>query len=125
MSKSAVTHILSPTKIEAPGTIPKSIEEFIGSVNSGDTGVSIARMTSPGGWTEPGQTPEFDEFSLVFRGALHVETREGTTIVQGGQAIKVPAGTWVRYSTPQSAGAEYVAVCSPAFSEATVNRDEE
>ena len=115
--------IQSPKRIEAHGHPPKSIEEFIGRVNSGDSALSIARMVSPSGWSEPGQTPEFDEYTVVLRGALRVETREGTFAVKAGQAVVAPRGQWVRYSTPDPAGAEYIAVCLPAFSPATVHRE--
>jgi len=114
-----------PSIIEAAGNKPKRIEEFFGRVNSGTKGVSIARMTSPAGWIEPGQTPEFDEYAVVLRGKLVVEDREGTSEVGAGQAVLVPAGEWVRYSTPGAEGAEYIAVCMPAFSPATVHRDPE
>lgn len=114
-----------PTLISAPKTIPvpgnKLIEEYVGRVNSGHAGVSIAHMHSPPGWSEPGQTPEFDEFTLVLRGAMHVEHASGTTEVRAGQAIVAEKGEWVRYSTPE--GAEYVAICLPAFSPDTVHRD--
>ena len=112
-----------PTIVEAAGNMPKRIEEFFGLVNSGDPGVSVARMTSPTGWVEPGQTPEFDEYTLVLRGTLRVETRQGTVDVSAGQAIHAPRGEWVRYSTPHEGGAEYVAVCVPAFAPDTVHRD--
>lgn len=113
--------IEAPTVVEAAGNKPKRIEEFVGRVNSGTPGVSIARMKSPPGWQEPGQTPEFDEYTLVLSGALHVETKGGTLQVGAGQAVHAPAGEWVRYGTPE--GAEYVAVCLPAFSPAIVHRD--
>jgi mannose-6-phosphate isomerase-like protein (cupin superfamily) len=116
--------ISAPTKIEAAGNKPKLIEEYIGRVNSDTAAVSIARMQSPSGWVEPGQTPEFDEYTLVLRGTLHVETRTGTLEVHAGQAVIVAGGEWVRYSSPGAEGAEYVAVCLPAFSPATVHRDE-
>lgn len=116
--------IEQPKVIEAHGTPPKLIEEFVGRVNTGTTGVSIARMKSPSGWSEPGQTPEFDEFTIVIHGALRVETKEKTFDVQAGQAIITPAKAWVRYSTPGPEGAEYVAVCLPAFSPHTVHREE-
>jgi mannose-6-phosphate isomerase-like protein (cupin superfamily) len=112
-----------PTRIEAHGTPPKRIEEFIGRVNSQTAGVSIARMVSPSGWSEPGQTPEFDEYTVVLRGTLRVETRDGTFEVSAGQAIITHRGEWIRYSTPGSEGAEYIAVCVPAFSPETVHRD--
>jgi mannose-6-phosphate isomerase-like protein (cupin superfamily) len=111
------------TKIEAAGRPPKSIEEFIGRVNSGTPELSIARMISPCGWSEPGQRPEFDEYTLVLRGSLHVELESGQFDVGAGQAIVVERGQWVRYSTPAEGGAEYIAVCRPAFSPDTVHRD--
>lgn len=117
------TLIKEPTRLSAVGKPPKSIEEYIGLASSGTTSVSIARMVSPSGWSEPGQTPEFEEFTVVLRGELRVETRQEVTIVQAGQAVIVPRGEWVRYSTPGSAGAEYVAVCVPAFSPHTVHRE--
>jgi quercetin dioxygenase-like cupin family protein len=113
-----------PTVIQAAGNKPKRIEEFVGLVNTGTREVSLARMTSPEGWVEPAQTPEFDEYTLVLRGALRVETRRGTLDVRAGQAVHAPRGEWVRYSTPHADGAEYVAVCVPAFSPGTVHRDE-
>lgn len=118
------TFIEKPTTIEAAGNKPKLIEEYIGRVNSRTEGVSVARMRSPGGWQEPGQTPDFDEYTVVLRGTLRVETREKTYDVAAGQAIITHKGEWVRYSTPDSEGAEYVAICLPAFSPATVHRDE-
>ena len=114
-----------PTIIQSVGNLPKRIEEFVGLVNSETTGASVARMTSPPGWVEPGQTPEFDEYTLVLRGTLRVETRQGTLDVEAGQAVIAPRGEWVRYSTPGKGGAEYVAVCVPAFSPDIVHRDEE
>ena len=116
------TLIEQPTVVPAAGTRPKRIEEFVGRVNTGTGAVSIARMTSPPGWVEPGQAPEFDEYTLVLEGALKVEFRGGSLDVRAGQAVSVRAGEWVRYSTPQ--GATYVAVCLPAFSPGTVHRDE-
>jgi mannose-6-phosphate isomerase-like protein (cupin superfamily) len=116
--------ITGATRIEAAGFPPKLIEEFIGRVNSKTEQVSIARMTSPSGWKEPGQTPEFDEYTLVLKGSLRVETRDKTFDVPAGQAIHTPRGEWIRYSTPGPDGAEYIAVCIPAFSPATVHRDE-
>ena len=113
-----------PTAIEAPGTKPKLIEEFIGRVNSGTQGVSIAKMRSPAGWEEPGQTPEFDEYTVVLAGTLRVKTAEKAVDVKAGQAIIAPKGEWVQYSSPLEGGAEYVAVCMPAFSLLTVHRDE-
>lgn len=118
-----VTLIESPTVVEAAGTPPKRIEEFVGRVNSKTERVSIARMVSPSGWKEPGQTPGFDEYAVVLRGTLHVRLRDSELNVQAGQAVVVPKGEWVQYSTPESDGAEYIAVCSPAFSMETVNRD--
>jgi len=115
--------IEAPTRIAAQGEPPKLIEEFIGRVNSATTSLSVAKMTSPCGWSEPGQTPEFDEFTVVLRGALHVATREGTLRVAAGQAVVAECGEWVRYSTPEPDGAEYIAVCVPAFSPDTVHRD--
>ncbi len=111
--------------VQAAGNKPKKIEEFVGRVNTGTSVASLARMTSPGGWQEPGQTPEFDELTLVLRGTLRVETRGGVLDVRAGQAVIAARGEWVRYSTPDAAGAEYVAVCVPAFSPATVHRDVE
>jgi quercetin dioxygenase-like cupin family protein len=111
-----------PTVIEAAGNKPKRIEEFVGRVNSGTAPVSVARMVSPAGWREPGQTPEFEEYSVVLAGTLEVETKQGTLAVRAGQAVIAPAGEWVRYATPD--GAEYLAVCLPAFSPANVHRDE-
>lgn len=115
--------ISSPKRIEAHGHPPKVIEEFIGRVNSGTAALSMARMVSPQGWSEPGQTPEFDEYTVVLQGALHVETREGNLRVAAGQAVIAQADEWVRYSTPETGGAEYVAVCLPAFSPESVHRD--
>jgi mannose-6-phosphate isomerase-like protein (cupin superfamily) len=118
------TFIQKPTIIEAAGQPPKSIEEFIGRVNSGTTAVSIARMKSPSGWSEPGQTPEFDEYTVVLQGTLHVKLKDGDYNVGAGQAIIAKAGDWVQYSSPDPAGAEYIAVCLPAFSPQTVHRDD-
>jgi quercetin dioxygenase-like cupin family protein len=115
--------ILRPTVVPASGEPSKIIEEFVGRVNSNTEPVSIAKMTSPSGWRESGQTPEFDEYTIVLRGELQVETRQETHIAVAGQAIIVRAGEWVRYSTPGRDGAEYIAVCLPAFSPATVHRD--
>ena len=115
--------IEAPARIEAAGNKPKSIEEFVGRVNTKDTAVSIARMRSPSGWVEPGQTPEFDEYTVVLAGELRVESRDGELTVRAGQAVVTRAGQWVRYSTPGPNGAEYVAVCLPAFSPDTVRRD--
>lgn len=118
------TLILSASNIQAAGTEPKVIEEFIGRKNSDTYEVSIARMRSPTGWEEPGQTPEFDEYTVVLAGTLRVETRDETFDVKAGQAVVAPRGSWVRYSTPVEGGAEYVAVCVPAFSAEKVWRDE-
>lgn len=115
--------ISAPTKIEAAGKPPKLIEEFVGRVASKTSSVSVARMVSPSGWAEPGQTPQFDEFTVVLRGHLRVETRDRVHDVAANQAIIVNAGEWVRYSTPGSEGAEYIAVCLPAFSPEIVHRD--
>ena len=115
--------IEKPTIIRAAGNPPKQIEEFIGRVNSQTAEVSIARMTSPSGWAEPGQTPKFNEYTVVLRGKLKVETKTATQEVAAGQAIIIHAGEWVRYSTPHEGGAEYIAVCLPAFSPETVQRD--
>lgn len=113
-----------PTIIESAGNLPKKIEEFVGKVNSGTSSVSIAKMISPPGWKEPGQTPDFDEYTLVLSGSLIAETKEGVIEITGGQSLHAPAGQWIRYSTPSSSGAEYIAVCLPAFSPDTVHRDE-
>ena len=117
------THIKAPGIIKAAGNKPKIIEEYIGRVNSKTPDVSIARMRSPQGWVEPGQQPEFDEYTLVLKGTLRVTTRDGSIDVQAGQAIITHRGEWVQYSTPGADGAEYVAVCLPAFSLDTVHRD--
>jgi len=120
------THILQPTRIEAAGNKPKLIDEYVGRVNSKTTAASVAHMRSPSGWVEPGQRPEFDEFTVVVKGTLRVESESGETLdVQAGQAVIVHAGEWVRYSTPDPEGAEYFAVCLPAFSPETVHRDAE
>ena len=118
------THIKSPATIQAAGNPPKQIEEYIGRVNSNTETVSIARMTSPAGWTEPGQSPEFDEYTVVLKGMLQVKHKDGISEVRAGQAIIAHAGEWVQYSTPEDHGAEYVAVCLPAFSPQTVHRDD-
>lgn len=117
------TLIPKPAVVEAAGNKPKLIEEYVGRVNSGTAGVSIARMRSPAGWVEPGQTPVFDEYTLVLGGMLRVETKSGVLDVVAGQAVVAPRGEWVRYSTPGPDGAEYLAVCLPAFSPAGVRRD--
>jgi mannose-6-phosphate isomerase-like protein (cupin superfamily) len=115
--------IAKPSIIEAAGTKPKRIEEFAGRVNSRHSNVSVARMLSPQGWQEPGQRPEFEEITVVLRGMLRVEHENGSVEVRAGQAIVTAPGEWVRYSTPEAGGAEYVAVCLPAFSPDTVHRD--
>lgn len=115
--------IENPSVIEAAGSKPKRIEEFIGRVNSGTNEISIARMTSPSGWIEPGQQPQFSEYTIVLKGMLRVTTKNTRIDVNAGQAVIVNAGEWVQYSTPESDGAEYIAVCLPAFSPETVNRD--
>jgi mannose-6-phosphate isomerase-like protein (cupin superfamily) len=116
--------IAAPAVVAAAGTKPKRIEEFAGRVNSGHTAVSVARMISPSGWQEPGQRPEFEEITIVIRGMLRVEHEHGIVDVHAGQAVATVPGEWIRYSTPAPDGAEYVAVCLPAFSPATVHRDE-
>jgi mannose-6-phosphate isomerase-like protein (cupin superfamily) len=115
--------IAQPTVVAAAGNKPKRIEEYAGRVNSGHAAVSVARMTSPGGWVEPGQRPEFEEITVVLRGSLRVEHDGGALDVGAGQAVVTSPGEWVRYSTPDPDGAEYVAICLPAFSPATVHRD--
>ena len=117
------TFIKKPTIIEAAGQPPKLIEEFIGRVNSDTSAVSIAHMKSPSGWCEPGQTPEFDEYTVVLRGSLHLKLKDQEFDVQAGQAVIVQAGEWVKYGSPSPEGAEYVAVCIPAFSPETVHRE--
>jgi mannose-6-phosphate isomerase-like protein (cupin superfamily) len=115
--------IEKPTTIACVGTKPKQIQEFAGRVNSGHAGVSVARMISPSGWAEPGQRPEFEEITVVLKGTLRVEHEGGSLDVTAGQAVVASPGEWVRYSTPGAEGAEYVAVCLPAFSATTVHRD--
>ena len=116
--------IEQPTVIAPAGTKPKQIHEFAGRVNSGHRTVSVARMVSPAGWEEPGQTPEFEEITVVLKGRLRVEHAQGTIDVRAGQAIITAPGEWVRYSTPDADGAEYIAICLPAFSPDTVHRDQ-
>jgi mannose-6-phosphate isomerase-like protein (cupin superfamily) len=116
--------IETPSRVEAAGTKPKLIDEFVGRVNTGEERLSVARMQSPEGWEEPGQRPEFDEYTVVIDGAMRVEHEGGALDVRAGQAILVRAGEWVRYSTPEPGGAHYVAICLPAFSPDTVHRDE-
>ena len=112
-----------PTRIEAAGNVPKQIEEYVGRVNSGHAQVSVARMLSPEGWQEPGQRPEFQELTLVLRGMLRVEHESGELEVRAGQGVVAEPGEWIRYGSPEPGGAEYVAVCLPAFSPDTVHRD--
>jgi len=116
------TLIANPTRIPVPGG--KLLDEYIGRVNSKDSAVSIAHMRSPSGWTEPGQQPDFDEYTVVLRGSLRVESRDGVLEVQAGQAVVAKRGEWVRYSTPGAEGAEYIAVCVPAFDLAAAHRDD-
>ena len=117
------TLIPGPTRVEAAGNKPKLIDEYVGRVNSGTSALSVAHMRSPGGWVEPGQTPEFDEYTVVLRGTLRVTTRGGSVDVHAGQAVVAEKGEWVQYSTPGDDGAEYIAVCLPAFSMESVHRD--
>ena len=117
--------IRAPVNVQAAGNKPKVIDEFIGRVGSKTEALSIARMRSPGGWSEPGQTPEFDEYTIVFKGHLRVKTRTGAIDVKAGQAVIVRRGEWVQYSTPAPEGAEYMAVCLPAFGPDIVHRDAE
>ena len=118
------TLISQPTRITAAGNKPKLIDEYIGRVNSQTSSTSVAHMRSPSGWIEPGQTPEFDEFTIVLHGTLHVKSQDAELEVSAGQAVIAHAGEWVQYSTPGPDGAEYIAVCVPAFSMETVHRDE-
>lgn len=117
-------HINAPTVIQAAGTPPKDIEEFIGRVNTGTEPVSVARMKSPSGWSEPGQTPDFDEYTVVLAGSLHIETRDGSFDIAAGEGFISPRNEWVRYSTPAASGAEYMSICIPAFAPELVHRDE-
>jgi mannose-6-phosphate isomerase-like protein (cupin superfamily) len=117
------TLIAEATRITAAGNKPKLIDEYIGRVNSKTAALSVAHMRSPGGWLEPGQTPEFDEFTVVLKGMLRVAHRSGSLDVRAGQAVITHKGEWIQYSTPEADGAEYIAVCLPAFSPDTVNRD--
>jgi ethanolamine utilization protein EutQ (cupin superfamily) len=116
--------IESPSHVEAAGTKPKLIDEYVGRVNTGEERVSVAHMRSPQGWLEPGQRPDFDEYTIVLDGCLHVEHERGSLQVRAGQGVLVRGGEWVRYSTPDAGGASYVAVCLPAFSPGTVHRDD-
>jgi ethanolamine utilization protein EutQ len=118
------TLITQPTRVTAAGNKPKLIDEYVGRVNSQTEALSVAHMRSPQGWEEPGQAPEFDEFTVVLQGLLRVHHRDGITDVSAGQAVIAHRGEWVRYSTPAEGGAEYIAVCLPAFSMETVHRDE-
>ena len=118
------TLVAQPTRISAAGTKPKLIDEYIGRVNTKTTGVSVAHMRSPQGWEEPGQTPEFDEFTLVLKGMVRVRHQGGQLDVMSGQAVIAHGGEWIQYSTPADGGAEYIAVCLPAFSIETVHRDQ-
>jgi len=118
------TLIAQPTRIQAAGNKPKLIDEYIGRVNSKTSAASVAHMRSPQGWVEPGQTPEFKEFTIVLKGMLRVEHEGGSLDVRAGQAVVSHPGEWVRYSTPEADGAEYIAICLPAFSMETVHRDE-
>jgi ethanolamine utilization protein EutQ (cupin superfamily) len=117
------TLIQAPTRVTAAGNKPKLIDEFVGRVNNGEPRLSIAHMRSPSGWQEPGQRPEFDEYTVVLGGELVVESEGTKLVVAAGQAVLARAGEWVRYSTPGPNGAEYIAVCLPAFSPSTVHRD--
>jgi ethanolamine utilization protein EutQ len=117
------TLVRKPTRITAAGNKPKLIDEYIGQVNSKTAGVSVAHMRSPQGWEEPGQTPEFDEFTVVLKGVLRVKHKAGVIDVAAGQAVIAHRGEWIQYSTPNEGGAEYIAVCLPAFSMETVHRD--
>ena len=119
------TLVESPARVTPAGNKPKLIDEYIGCVNSGTREVSVAHMRSPGGWIEPGQTPDFEEYTVVLRGVLRVEYKGGSMDVQAGQAVIAPPGAWVRYSTPDADGAEYIAVCRPAFTPEGVHRDSE
>jgi mannose-6-phosphate isomerase-like protein (cupin superfamily) len=116
-------HIARPARVPAAGTKPKLIDEYVGRVNTRTDGVSIAHMRSPSGWVEPGQTPEFDEYTVVLRGALRVTHRDGEFDVRAGEAVWARRGEWIKYSTPDPDGAEYVAVCVPAFAPDDVHRD--
>lgn len=119
-----IKKISNPTIIEAAGNKPKIIEEYVGRVNSQTEDLSLARMKSPGGWTEPGQKPEFNEYTLVLHGLLRVRTEKEIIDVAAGEAIMVTAGEWIQYSTPEAEGAEYIAVCLPAFADNIVHRDD-
>lgn len=118
------TLIAHPTRIQSAGNKPKLIDEYVGRVNTKTSAASVAHMRSPGGWLEPGQTPDFDEFTIILKGTLRIEHKSGALDVRAGQAVIAHAGEWVRYSTPETEGAEYIAVCLPAFSMETVHRDQ-
>ena len=118
-----IQKIAGPTIVQAAGTPPKRIEEFVGRVNTKTEAVSIARMKSPSGWVEPGQAPEFDEYTIVLSGSLHIKTRQESFDVRAGEAVITPRGEWVQYSSPGPEGAEYIAVCLPAFSPQRVHRE--
>ena len=120
-----IKKITKPTIIQAAGNKPKIIEEFIGNINSKTSELSIAKMTSPQGWLEPGQKPEFNEYTVVLKGILHIKTEDSEIVVKAGEAVIVEKNEWVQYSTPDEGGAEYMAVCLPAFSPEIVHRDEE
>ena len=124
-SMSTPTLLSAPTRITAAGNKPKVIDEYIGRINSNTSEASVAHMRSPSGWLEPGQTPDFDEFTVVLKGMIRVEYAAGTLDVRAGQAVITHKGQWVRYSTPEEDGAEYIAVCLPAFSMETVHRDKQ
>ena len=117
--------VSKPARVAAAGTKPKLIDEYVGRVNTETQGLSVAHMRSPGGWVEPGQTPDFDEYTVVLHGTLRVESQEGILDVQAGQAVLTSKGEWVRYSTPEPDGAEYIAVCHPAFTLDGAHRDQE
>jgi ethanolamine utilization protein EutQ (cupin superfamily) len=116
------TLIAGPTRVQAAGNLPKIIDEYIGRLNNKEARISVAHMRSPAGWEEPGQAPEFEEYTIVLRGCLHVRYKEGMLDVRAGQAIVAHPGEWIQYSTPDE-GAEYIAICLPAFSSETVHRD--
>lgn len=120
-----VKHIKSPSIVKAAGTKGKIIKEYIGNVNTGTRELSVAMMNSPQGWEEPGQTPDFDEYTLVLRGELMITSKEGNHIVKAGEAVITPKGEWVKYSTPSAEGAEYIAICLPAFLPSMAHRDDE
>lgn len=118
------TLIERATRVQAAGNLPKIIDEYVGRLNTGEGGISVAHMRSPAGWEEPGQTPEFEEYTIVLRGRLRVKHKDGSFEVTAGQAIVAHPGEWIQYSTPEE-GAEYIAICMPAFSPDTVHRDDQ